>query len=275
MPDKAAESLRNAAATITEGMPVTAQQRESAADALRRHHACGRLAGANLEPAGLLVTVSIALACLIVFITEAAASHGYDVLISEPHNAAALSMPLRLLALDPEAVSSGQWWRVFTAGFVHFDIRHLLNNMIVLLVFGVMAERRYGSARFAFIYASGLLTGFLLQLIVTWNTTTITGGASGAICGVFGALAIVGCRYRSERHALAISSSLLLINVFLGFFLPGVAIMTHLGGAIGGTMAALVVGPSPAWRERKVRVEAAQLEVSEAEWEQHEAGPEP
>ncbi|HEV3311187.1 MAG TPA: rhomboid family intramembrane serine protease, partial [Chloroflexota bacterium] len=60
-------------------------------------------------------------------------------------------------ALQPRLVQRGEWWRLFTAMFVHVGIVHILFNSIALYSVGSMVERIYGAARYAIIYfASGL-----------------------------------------------------------------------------------------------------------------------
>lgn len=218
-----------------------------------------------------IATISIAVAITVLFVVEASAAGQYDIIASRHRDIDSLPWPLATLGLNGSAVAQGEWWRLVTAGFVHFDLRHYSNNLIALLFVGVMVESRYGTTRFSLIYVLGLIGGNLLQLPLSWNAPGIAAGASGAICGAFGALIVVGTRYRTERYTLAIASALLLVNLFYGFFLPGIAIAAHLGGAIAGTITALVVGQAPGWRARQASMEARDLALSEWTLDREEA----
>jgi len=82
--------------------------------------------------------------------------------------------------------ASGEWWRLFTAMFLHFGLVHLLLNMWALLSLGMLTERLYGSARFAMLYLFAGMVGSLASYY--WHPNLNSAGASGAIFGVIGAL---------------------------------------------------------------------------------------
>src|SRR5256884_10017246 len=65
----------------------------------------------------------------------------------------------RIGALEPYAVVvQGQYWRLFTALFVHAGFAHLLFNLFALYVLGPPLERSIGAMRFALCYLiSGLV----------------------------------------------------------------------------------------------------------------------
>jgi membrane associated rhomboid family serine protease len=63
-----------------------------------------------------------------------------------------------LLAMTPAAVVFGYIWQLVTYMFVHFDVRHILFNMLGLFLFGTHVEQRMGSREFLLFY---LLTGTL------------------------------------------------------------------------------------------------------------------
>jgi membrane associated rhomboid family serine protease len=86
----------------------------------------------------------------------------------------------------PSFVLSGYVYQLFTYMFVHGSFNHLLFNMLSLLIFGAMVEKRIGSKEFLLFY---LLTGFFsgLASFISYylaGTNVILVGASGAIYGV-------------------------------------------------------------------------------------------
>lgn len=85
-------------------------------------------------------------------------------------------------------VKGGEWWRLITSCFLHFDIMHLGYNMISLLATGSNIELRYGKAVFCLTYLiSGIVSGIGSMLIHhNAGEDFLSAGASGAICGLIG-----------------------------------------------------------------------------------------
>jgi membrane associated rhomboid family serine protease len=140
------------------------------------------------------------------------------------------------LAEVPVLVQLGDAWRVVTAAFVHVGPLHLVLNMLALLVFGSELERGLGRWRFAAVYAVSVLGGAAaLQLF--GNPGQAVGGASTAIYGLLGALAVFMVVRRQDVRGIL---TLLAINVVISF-LPGISLLGHLGGLVAGAAAAGIV----------------------------------
>jgi len=147
------------------------------------------------------------------------------------------------------ATQDGEWWRLASAMFLHFGAVHLLLNMWALWDAGQWVERMYGHARFASIYIISGLSGNLLSLVVQGNSA-VSGGASGAIFGIYGALLIFLWRERKAitKHefrwlfwgALGFS----IATIVLGFIVPGIDNSAHIGGFISGILASVVFSQS-------------------------------
>ena len=127
----------------------------------------------------------------------------------------------------------GEWWRVFTAAFLHIGPIHLVMNMLGLLIFGSELERQLGRLRFLALYLLSALGGAAaIQLF--GDPRVPVAGASTAIYGLLGGLVVLMLYQRQDLRGLL---TLLAINVFISF-LPGVSLLGHLGGLVAGAFAA-------------------------------------
>ena len=81
----------------------------------------------------------------------------------------------------------GQWWRLLTAAFLHFGLTHLLMNVIILWQIGKLTERLFGHVGFTVAYVLAAVGASLTSLF--WNPMSVSAGASGAVFGLYGALA--------------------------------------------------------------------------------------
>lgn len=140
--------------------------------------------------------------------------------------------------LAGQGVAHGQWWRLVTSGFLHENVLHIGFNVLVLYYLGAMLEPALGRVKFAVIYGVSLLTGSFGSLLVSPHVLTV--GASGAVFGVMGAAAV---ELRARQIPLMQSGvgGLILINLVISFTLPGISWGGHIGGLIGGALAALVI----------------------------------
>lgn len=144
------------------------------------------------------------------------------------------------------ATQDGEWWRLATALFLHFGVIHLTLNLWALWDGGQLAERMYGHIRFAVIYFASGLAGNLLSL-VSHGSTAISGGASGAIFGVYGALLIFIWREREQLHpqefrwlfwGVIVFS---LASIIFGFVITGIDNAAHIGGLITGMLGGIIL----------------------------------
>jgi len=136
------------------------------------------------------------------------------------------------------AVADGDLYRLITTGFVHFGLIHIGMNMFLLFQFGSQLEPTLGRARFVLLYAAGLLGGAFGALVLSPNA--LTGGASGAVFGLMGAMAIA-MRQRNISLREGGIGGLIVINLVLSVALPGISLGGHLGGLVGGAVVASVM----------------------------------
>lgn len=134
-----------------------------------------------------------------------------------------------------------QIWQPLTSLFLHGGFIHLAFNMIALWSLGPAIERELGAVKFTLLYFASGLTGALAVLVLPGMPFVPTVGASGAIVGLMGALAVFYPNasiamffvpMRARTAALAFGGiTILLMLVDQG---SGISHAGHLGGLIGG-----------------------------------------
>lgn len=129
------------------------------------------------------------------------------------------------------AVADGEWWRIVTSGFLHLGFLHIAMNMLLLFLLGRQLEPEIGSVRFAGIYFFSLVAGSLGSLII--EPQVASAGASGAVFGLMSA-ALIAQRTRGVDPWQSGVGGLIVLNLLLTFFVPGIAKGGHIGGLIGG-----------------------------------------
>jgi membrane associated rhomboid family serine protease len=144
-----------------------------------------------------------------------------------------------LFAQINAAVAEGEWWRLFTAAFLHAPtFFHVLFNMWALYVFGPQLERRVGGAAFATLYLSCAAAGGAAAYFLG-NPFDVLVGASGAIFGLFGVWLWNAFRARATPLGRAQLTQLLVllgINAVLGFSVQNISWQGHLGGLVAGVL---------------------------------------
>jgi rhomboid protease GluP len=186
----------------------------------------------KLDGGAILVTLSLLAAIVSMFFVEAAMTPGSGI-SSTPD----IGTLVRLGGLNRQLVfRDHEWWRLFTATFLHANAMHIIFNSIALLFGGLALERAIGSARFAAIYAASALFGSLASILIH-EGSTVSVGASGAIMGVLAAALVLSFRYRAgsgERKTLQEYQVRVLIPSLVPAASGGVDIAAHFGGAICG-----------------------------------------
>ena len=148
-------------------------------------------------------------------------------------------------------LQNGEWFRLITPIFIHAGLLHLLLNSYALWVVGTQVEKLYGSARFLLIYLlsgiGGVAGSYYGQIYMQKPLDLPSVGASGAIFGLFGVLAVVGFRYRREmppaiRRAMTAGVlPVIAVNLFIGFSIPFIDNSAHIGGLLTGAILTLII----------------------------------
>ncbi|MEU0677902.1 rhomboid family intramembrane serine protease [Streptomyces sp. NPDC006172] len=148
-----------------------------------------------------------------------------------------------------DGVAEGQWYRLLTSTFLHLDVIHVLSNMFSLWFIGRYVEEVFGRVRYVALYVlSGLGGSALAYLLDAPNQPSL--GASGAVFGVFGALAVLMRRQRFDMRPVA---AMLVIMLIMTFGRPGISWEAHIGGLVAGVVIGYGMVHAP--RERRALVQ--------------------
>lgn len=154
----------------------------------------------------------------------------------------------RLGALDPFLVTWGhQYWRLFTALFLHYGALHLLFNLFALYVLGPPLERAIGSARFLFCYLVSGLGSSAGVVLLTFLRLVHNGqlvGASGCVMGIVGAWAGYLLRHRHLPGAptrLKNIATIVVVQFIFDISTPQVSMSAHLCGLFTGFLLGLAM----------------------------------
>lgn len=138
-----------------------------------------------------------------------------------------------------QLIAAGQVWRLFSALFFHAGLVHLALNLMALNFLGQVFEGVFGVTRFLFVFFVSGLGASLASLAFSDNPSV---GASGAIFGVLGGVAVFGVRHRAvlggplRKHFLVNPILWIVLNVGAGFLIPRIDNAAHGGGLVTGVL---------------------------------------
>ena len=133
-------------------------------------------------------------------------------------------------------VAQGEWWRLFTASFIHIGFFHILFNMYFFYSLGPLFERMFGSVNFLIIYLVAGIFGNLLSFALG-SPYTVSAGASTSLYGMLGLAIGLMATYRNDEIIRSFGASfisIVAINVVYSLLAPGVGVCGHLGGFLAG-----------------------------------------
>ncbi|MBQ7926098.1 MAG: rhomboid family intramembrane serine protease [Lachnospiraceae bacterium] len=136
----------------------------------------------------------------------------------------------------------GEYYRILSAMFLHADIQHLFNNMILAFVVGSILEKQMGHLMYGLAYFLCGIGGNVLSLLykLQYGITAGSIGASGAVFGLDGILLMLVLL--SGRRLLDVTPvrliGVLFLSLYSSFGMESVDNAAHVGGLITG----LVIG---------------------------------
>lgn len=132
-------------------------------------------------------------------------------------------------------IANGEMWRLFTPIFIHNHFAHLFFNMFALFIFGTILEPFIKKTTFLLIYLS---TGFFANVItyIFAPLTFVHVGASGAIFGIFGVVAVFIWLKKFPPRDAQIFAWAIGLAIAFSFFQKGVNVYAHIGGFLCGLL---------------------------------------
>ena len=149
----------------------------------------------------------------------------------------------------PRVIEFGEYYRFLTSMFMHFGFSHLINNMLMLVVMGMILEPEIGKIKYVIVYLLSGLGGNLLSAV--WDIWTrdyvVSAGASGAIFGIIGALLYIAVRNRGRIGNISGRGLLFMIvlSLYYGFTSSGVDNLAHIGGLLSGFVLSVLLYRKP------------------------------
>ncbi len=160
--------------------------------------------------------------------------------------------------------SFSEFWRFLTAIFLHADVVHLLYNLFALALFGSILEKFIGGKKFLLIF---FLSGIFASLIAV-NFYPSSLGASGAVYGILGCLAIIRPKMMVWAFGfpmpMFIAAILWTLGSVLGVFMPSnIGHIAHLSGILVGFLFGIFLRQKRKIRREKIRIPETYMR----EWE--------
>jgi membrane associated rhomboid family serine protease len=146
----------------------------------------------------------------------------------------------------PYGVAQGEYYRLFTAMFMHFGVLHLAMNMWALWILGRALEEIFGPVRFLALYLVCGLGGNVAAYV--FQPAALSAGASTAIFGLFAVLFVALRRLKLSTASVV---PIIVINLVFTLSVPGISIAGHIGGLVTGA----VVGAGVAFAPQRYRTQ--------------------
>lgn len=155
-----------------------------------------------------------------------------------------------------------EYWRFFTANYMHFGFEHIVNNMIVLIAVGNYGEKALGHVKYAVLYVLSGIGGSILSYVMMLrkNDFAVSAGASGAIFGIFGALlwVIIVNKGRFEDLSGKGVMFMIALALYYGISAGGADNWGHLGGLLTGVVVSIIL-----YRKEPLEEEAENVDFVE------------
>ena len=138
-----------------------------------------------------------------------------------------------------------QWWRIITSMFLHFNITHLMNNMIIFYCIGSRFENVIGHWKMPVTYLISGVGGGLLSYAIMMITGdyAVSAGASGAVFGMIGGLLWIVISQKGNVEGMTTRGMgvMLILSLYFGFTTAGVDNWCHIGGLLCGFFMAMIL----------------------------------
>lgn len=139
-----------------------------------------------------------------------------------------------------DIIEKQEYYRVLSSMFLHAGVNHIVGNMLFVVILGDMLEQESGHVRYAMIYLLTGVGGNMCSMLFELATGSFyhTVGASGAVCGMMGALLVLVIWNRGNYGQISLNRMLLAIvyMIYTGVQSPIVNNAAHMGGLLSGIL---------------------------------------
>ncbi len=144
-----------------------------------------------------------------------------------------------------ETIYGREYGRILWAMFVHGDLSHIFNNMLILFFLGAMLEKEVGHMWLMLTYFLSGVGGNVLSLLVKVSTNDWSAsiGASGAVFGLDGMLLALVLFAGRKLPAVTPARAFLMIalSLYSGFTGSNIDNSAHVGGLVTGFVLGTVI----------------------------------
>lgn len=141
-------------------------------------------------------------------------------------------------------VKDGEWWRLIASIFLHSGAIHLILNLYVLYIIGLILEPEIKSTKFIILF---LLLGAIASLSsLYWKQDVVSVGASGAIFGMVGIyLSLLATNSISEESKSFLTRITIItaVTLLMGVMYSSFDNAAHIGGLISGLTLGFILSP--------------------------------
>ncbi|KAL2579142.1 hypothetical protein AAZV13_15G044500 [Glycine max] len=163
-------------------------------------------------------------------------------------------------------IEKGQLWRLAMSSFLHANTGHLLVNCYSLNSVGPTVESFSGPRRFLAVYFISAIYKKSGSAMSYWFCRMPSEGASGAIFGLVGSVAVFVLRHKDlvggGKKDLQHIAQVIALNMVIGLLSTGIDNWGHLGGLVGGVAASWFIGP--AWKHESTSRDGRRLFIDTA-----------
>lgn len=132
-------------------------------------------------------------------------------------------------------------WTFVASIFLHADIEHIFFNMFALFIFGTFLETKIDAKDYILIFLISGIFGNVAYLFIASDPTIPGLGASGAIYGIMGCLAVLAptaiVYFLSVPMPMFLAAIIWAVTEFAGIFVPSdIGHAAHFAGLIIGVI---------------------------------------
>lgn len=139
-----------------------------------------------------------------------------------------------------DIIERREYYRILSSAFLHAGIDHIIGNMLFLAIIGDMLEKEIGHFTFGAVYLLSAIGGSFASMLYEWMSGCYyhTVGASGAVCGLLGALFIMVLIHHGNFGVVSLPRMLLCLVYMIGSGLKSEIVnnAAHLGGLLTGIL---------------------------------------